>query len=44
MVLTQEHQMQMVYSYLKTHTVTETEAYIQGINDIVNLINKQVNK
>ena len=44
MVLTQEHQEQMIHSYLKTHTVTETEAYIQGINDIVELINKQVNK
>ena len=44
MILTQEHQQQMIHSYLKTHTVTETEAYIQGINDIVELINKQVNK
>ncbi len=43
MVLTKEHQEQMVNSYLKTHTVTETEAYIQGINDIIELINKQVN-
>ena len=44
MVLTKEHQEQMVYSYLKTHTVTETEAYIQGINDIVQLINKQIKR
>ena len=42
MILTQEHQEQMVNSYLKTHTVTETESYIQGINDIVQLINKQI--
>ena len=42
MILTKEHQQQMLNSYLKTHTVTETEAYIQGINDIVELINKQI--
>ena len=42
MILTKEHQEQIVYSYLKTHTVTETEAYIQGINDIIELINKQI--
>ena len=41
MILTKEHQEQMINSYLKTHTVAETEAYIQGINDIVQLINKQ---
>ena len=41
MILTKEHQEQMVNSYLKTHTAAETEAYIQGINDIVQLINKQ---
>ena len=42
MILIEEHQEQMIHSYLKTHTVTETEAYIQGINDIVQLINKQI--
>ena len=41
MILTQEHQQQMIHAYLKTHSVTETEAYIQGINDIIELINKQ---
>ncbi len=44
MILTKEHQEQMINSYLKNHTVTETEAYIQGINDIIQLINKQLNK
>ena len=43
MILTKEHQEQMLHSYLKTHTVTETEAYIQGMNDIADLINKQLN-
>ena len=42
MILTKEHQEQMLHSYLKTHTATETEAYMQGINDIVELINKQI--
>ena len=42
MILTKEHQEHLINSYLKTHTVTETEAYIQGINDIVQLINKQI--
>jgi len=42
MILTKEHQEQIIYSYLKTHTVKETKAYIQGINDIVQLINKQI--
>jgi len=42
MILTKEHQEQMINTYLKTHSVTETEAYIEGINDIVQLINKQI--
>lgn len=41
MILTKEHQEQMVNSYLKTHTVSETESYIKGIEAIIKLINKQ---
>jgi hypothetical protein len=41
MILTKEHQQQMVNSYLKTHTVSETESYIKGIEAIIKLINKQ---
>jgi len=42
MVLTKEHQEQMINSYLKTHTVAETEAFIDGMDAMVKLINKNI--
>ena len=31
MVLSKEHQEVMVHKYLKTHTVSETEAFMEGM-------------
>ena len=40
MVLTKEHQEQMVLKYLSTHTVAETEAFMEGMEAMIKLINK----
>ena len=41
MVLSKEHQEVMVHKYLATHTVTETEAFMEGMEAMIKLINKQ---
>ena len=40
MVLTKEHQEVMVNKYLSSHTVAETEAFMEGMEAIIKLINK----
>ena len=44
MTLTKEHQEAMVNKYLKTHTVLETEAFIDGMDQMIKLINKNLIK
>jgi len=39
MILTKEHQEVMIHTYLATHTVAETEAFIDGMKAIIKLIN-----
>tara|TARA_R110000765_G_scaffold348274_1_gene438384 strand:- start:499 stop:630 length:132 start_codon:yes stop_codon:yes gene_type:complete len=41
MVLTKEHQEAMVNKYFETHTAIETEAFMDGMNAVVELLNKQ---
>ena len=41
MVLSKEHQEVMVHKYLETHTVVETEAFMEGMEAMIKLINKQ---
>ena len=41
MVLSKEHQEVMVNSYLATHTVAETEAFMEGMDAMIKLIDKQ---
>ena len=40
MILTKEHQEAMVNKYLSSHTVAETESFMDGMNEIIKLINK----
>ena len=40
MVLSKEHQEVMVHKYLATHTVAETEAFMEGMEAMIKLINK----
>jgi hypothetical protein len=40
MVLTKEHQEAMVNKYFETHTAIETEAFMDGMEAIIKLINK----
>jgi len=40
MVLSKEHQEVMVSNYLLTHTVAETESFMEGMEIIIKLINK----
>ena len=40
MVLTKEHQETMVNNYLQTHTVSETESFIKGMEAIIKLVNR----
>ena len=42
MVLTKEKQEEMVAKYLLRHTVAETEAFIDGMQTIINYINKNL--
>ena len=46
MVLSKEHQevilhKYLVHKYLETHTVAETEAFMEGMEAMIKLINKQ---
>jgi hypothetical protein len=40
MILTKDSQEKMVANYLMTHSVEQTEGFIDGIQAIVSLINK----
>ena len=40
MILTKESQEKMVANYLMTHSVEQTESFIDGVQAIVSLINK----
>ena len=42
MILTKEHQEHLVTKYLQGHTVAELEAFIEGMNAVIELINKNV--
>lgn len=41
MIVTQEDQIKLLKKYLETHTAQEGSGYVDGINDIIKLINNK---
>jgi hypothetical protein len=42
MIVTQEHQEALINSYLKDHTVAETQAFMDGMEAMFNYIKKNL--